>query len=67
MPANNISELEFQVEGLIAELTKTREDNRRMREQLSVSVQERVVLQEKNTELAEQIKRVIEQIKEDIS
>ena len=58
--------LEAKVDALIKRMNSLKQENEQLRQKLSQSVAMRVNLQEKNQELAKQVKRIISQIKEEM-
>ena len=58
--------LEAKVDALIKRMNSLKKENEQLRQKLSQSVAMRVNLQQKNQELAKQVKRIISQIKEEM-
>lgn len=62
-----LNNLEFQVDALITNLEKLQRENQALRGQLASTNRERTRLKEKNQKAATKIKRIISQLKDEIS
>ena len=62
-----LNNLEFQVDTLINNLEKIQSENQQLRSELATSNRERTRLQDKNQRAALKIKRIISQLKEELS
>ncbi len=62
-----LNNLEFQVDALIANLENLQRENQTLRGQLASTSRERTRLKEKNQKAAIKIKRIISQLKDEIS
>lgn len=67
MNTAELSNLELQIDSLLDNLNRLKSDNQALRNQLAMSMQERSQLQEKNEEAAMKIRRIISQLKEELS
>lgn len=62
-----LNNLEFQVDALLSNLEKLQRENQALRSQLATTNRERTRLKEKNVRAATKIKRIITQLKEELS
>ena len=67
MNTAELSDLEVQIDSLLENLNRLKTDNQALRNQLAVSIRERSHLQAKNQEAAMKIRRIIRQLKEELS
>ena len=67
MATIELSELEYQVDHLLHTLERLNAENCSLRKELAISIRERVVLVEKNRKAALKIKKIITQLKENLS
>ncbi|MBW5802917.1 TIGR02449 family protein [Coxiella endosymbiont of Ornithodoros amblus] len=61
-----LSELEYQVDRLLCSLERLKSENNALRKKLATQVRERSLLVEKNLQVAQKIKKVITQLREEI-
>lgn len=67
MTTLELSGLEYQVDHLLRSLERLKAENISLRQKLSSSIRERSELLEKNRKAADKIKKVISQLKEQMS
>ncbi len=61
-----LSELEYQVDHLLRSLERLKSENNALRKKLATQVRERSLLVEKNFQVAQKIKKVVTQLREEM-
>lgn len=67
MNTAELHDLELQIDSLLDSLTRLKTDNQALRSQVNTNARERSQLQEKNQEAAMKIRRIISQLREELS
>lgn len=67
MSTIELSGLEYQVDHLLRSLERLQAENASLRQKLATYIQERTVITSQNRQIATRIKKVIAQLREDVS